>query len=184
MRFTIELEYTPRCPQPGMPFTEASFVRRNAPFEFGIGDIGFALVDLWNFGWEDGPVGETLGPELSVERGSSHARRKRKIIEERIAPAVDELRRQGVQIFHCNHTPFLEKYPQWLTSTTEEEREALAAKQARQAATVSSPPGGQSGIGPPQPDWPPADWIAFWREQHRERVWRMKEWGQVQGREV
>src|ERR1051326_6025873 len=58
MPFTVELEYTPRCPQPGMPFTEASFVRRSAPFEFGVGDIGIALVDLWNFGFADGPACE------------------------------------------------------------------------------------------------------------------------------
>jgi hypothetical protein len=67
MPFTIDLANTPRCPLEGMPFTEYSFVRGSAPFEFGVGDIGVALVDLWNFGWEDGPVGETLGPELSLE---------------------------------------------------------------------------------------------------------------------
>lgn len=176
MHFTLDLEYTPRCPQTGMPFTESSFLRKGVPFEFDVEDVGVALVDLWNFGWEDGPVGETLGPELSFERGRAHAERKRRIIEQRIAPTVDELRRSGVQIFHCNHAEFLQNYPEWLTSTMQQEREALAAKRDAGKGQPSEPQ--------PKHDWPPPDWVADWREQHRELVFCMRDWGDPQGKEV
>jgi len=101
MEVTLELGYTPRSPQPGLPFTESSFVRRHMRKAFRADEIGLALVDIWNFGWESGPVGPTLGPELSTERGVSHARRKRWIVEQRIAPAVERLRAAGIQVLHC-----------------------------------------------------------------------------------
>lgn len=59
---------------------------------------------------------------MSTERGVSHALRKKEIIIQRIAPSVKQLRQYGIQIFHCNHPDFLHKSPQWITSTTEEER--------------------------------------------------------------
>jgi len=95
MRFSLNLEYTPRCPQPGLPFTEESMLRKSRKIMLETNEIGIALVDLWNFGWEDGPIGATLGSEQSFEWGESHARRKRDIIEHRIVPTVDELRKQG-----------------------------------------------------------------------------------------
>ena len=88
MRFTIDLDYTPRSPQPGSPFTEARFVRKSRPFTFDVQDVGVALVDLWNFGWEDvqrPPMrwpkhsqgsGEP-GPRLFVSRGTGATRSRR-----------------------------------------------------------------------------------------------------------
>jgi hypothetical protein len=176
MRFTIRLEYTPRCPQPELPFTEESFVRRSKEFTFDLGDVGLALVDLWNCGWEDGPVGETLRPELCTERGVSHARRKRRIIEETIAPTISRLRSLGMTLFHCNHARFLEGYPQWLASTTESEREALAAQCEKS--------GQNARRAPDDPDrWPPAEWARDWREEHRDLLF-CREWSEAQSREV
>lgn len=190
MSFTINLEYTPFAPQEGLPFTEDSFVRRSAPFTFEVGDIGLALVDVWNFGWKDGPVGESLGPDLSFERGRSHALRKRRIIEKVIAPTVDALRAQGVQVFHCSHARFLDQYPQWEASTTEAEREAARPKPAAERGQ-EAPDEAQSGAAPQGGDtaashetWPPLEWTTAWREQHMELIWRQKSWGLVQGREV
>lgn len=177
MPITLDLEYTPFSPQEGLPFTEASFIRRSAPFRFEIGDIGIALVDVWNFGWENSPVGETLGPELSFERGRSHAMRKRRITEEVIGPAVHALRDLGVQIFHCNHVPILEKFPQWTESTTESERAALKPKSApAQTQQTSSP---QDNAASPE-RWPPQEWVADWKAQHESLVWKTKEWGSLQ----
>ncbi len=180
MMFTIALEYTPRSPQSGQPFTESSFTRQSVPFTFDISEVGVALVDVWNFGWEGGPVGETLGLELSLERGRSHAERKRRIIQTKIAPTVDQLRRLGVQVFHCNHPQFLRRYPQqWLASTTEQEREALEPK------SDSAP--GQSDGGSKEPlakKWPSQDWTEEWRKQHRERVWGTPDWQSRQSKEV
>lgn len=184
MSFTISLEYTPFCPQEGLPFTETSFARCGVPFTFEASDIGVVLVDVWNFGWDDGPVGETLGPDLSFERGRSHALRKRRIIEEVIAPTVDRLRAQGVQVFHCSHARFLDQFPQWAASTTETEREAARPKPAPEQ---KAPGGAEQGAETPddaQEPWPRRGWAAAWREQHLELVWRQKSWGMVQGREV
>ena len=168
MSFTIDLEYTPFCPQDGRPFTEKSFVRRSAPFTFNVGEVGIALVDLWNFGWDDGPSSEFLGHELSFERGKSHALRKRKIIERVIAPTVDVLRDPGVQIFHCNHGRFLEKFPQWQSSTTQEERQVHWEK----ASTEKEKPSPEQG------------WRSDWREQHQGLVWKSQEWGMKQRNEL
>ena len=122
MKVEIDLEFTPRSPRQGFPITESSFVRSSSKYSFQANEIGIALVDLWNFGWEDGPVVDTLDWELSTERGASHALRKKEIIIQRIAPAINKLRQFGIQIFHCNHAAFLMDYPQWIASTTEEER--------------------------------------------------------------
>lgn len=176
MNFTIDLEYTLRCPQTGKPFTEESFVRKSRRFTFDVSEMGVALVDLWNFGFEDGPVGETLGPELSLERGVSHAQRKRRIIENVIVPTVNELRKRGVQIFHCNHANVLERYPQWSTSTTEAERESLKPKNV--------PPPNPDGSTSDEKDvHPPREWVKAWRERHRDLVFNT-EWEMKQGKEI
>jgi len=188
MPFTIDLEYTLLCPQEGLPFTEVSFVRRSVPLTFEVGDIGIALVDVWNFGWEGGPVGETLGSDLSFERGRSHALRKRRIVEEVVAPTVDRLRAQGVQVFHCSHARFLDQFPQWAASTTEAERDAVRPKPApepkapEQAAPDKAETRGDAPAA--QEPWPPREWVSGWRGQHLELVWRQMSWGMVQGREV
>ncbi len=181
--FTIPLEYTPRSPQPGAPFTEASFARRSTPFTFQIAEVGLALVDLWNFGWEDGPVGKTLGPQLILERGVSHARRKRRIVEQVIAPSVEELRKSGVQIFHCNHSTILSRYPQWPESTTEAERKALQDWMERDKAAAAA--GGAKPQTPAEEKekWPPANWTRNWREQHRDNVFNV-EWMAAQTKEL
>jgi nicotinamidase-related amidase len=163
MEVTLSLEYTPRGPVAGLPFTECGFVRRTVQKTFRADEIGLALVDVWNFGWEGGPVVPALGPELSLERGVSHAQRKRQIVEERIVPAVGALRRVGIQVFHCTHWDILARYPQWLDSTTEEEREA-----ARRPRSAAPPP-----PGPDSAAWPPPDWVHSWREEHRDLVYNI-----------
>lgn len=182
MRFAVDLDYTPRSPQAGVPFTEASFVRRSQPFTFDVKEVGMALVDLWNFGWEDGPVGETLGPELSLERGVSHAQRKRWITEQIIGPTVAELRGLGVQIFHCNHSNFLERYPQWTASTTEEEREAERARHAP-VAEGNCAPVPATAPADKQDTWPPPDWVKTWRDQYTDAVYN-DDWMSKQSKEV
>lgn len=171
MPFTIDLEYTPLCPQDGLPFTESSFVRRSVPFTFEVAEIGVALVDLWNLGWDDGPVSETFGPDLNFERGRSHAMRKRQIIEDVIAPTTDALRNLGVQIFHCNHGRFLEPFPQWLTSTTEEERlahwESIRPKD-----------------GDSSDDQQAQTKTADWQSQHHDLIHGTEEWGMKQYRDL
>jgi nicotinamidase-related amidase len=170
----IRLEYTPRSPHHGVAFTESQFARAGIDFTIGTSEAALALVDLWDVGWPDGPVGESLGAELSTERGLSHAARKRAIIEEVIAPTVDRCRAAGVQVFHCTHPTILEKYPQWEPSTTEAERR---------------PPGDGASPGEPRgecagDEWPPSEWVEAWQDQHREAVWRMRDWGETQSREV
>ncbi len=185
MPFTVDLEYTPFCPQEGLLFTEESFARLSMPFTFELSDIGVALVDVWNFGFEGGPVGETLGPDLSFERGRSHTLRKRRIVEDVIAPTVNALRDHGVQIFHCSHARFLDQFPQWEASTTEAEREAAKPKLAPEGPRTEAGSSDSKGNAPvEQEPWPPHEWVSGWREQHMELVWRQKGWGLVQGREV
>ncbi len=179
MPFTVDLEYTAFCPQEGQPFTEESFARRSAPFTFEVGEVGLALVDLWNLGWDDGPVSETFGPDLSFERGRSHALRKRRIVKEVIAPTVDRLRELGVQVFHCNHGRFLEGYPQWQTSTTLQERQAHWERANPSQPDVSQVGGEQVGGEARQE----RGWHAGWREEHDELVLKSG-WGMRQYREL
>lgn len=73
MEIIINLEYTPRSPRLGVRYTESSFVRSASAYTFQTNEIGIVLVDLWNFGWDDGPIANTLDWELSTERGVSHA---------------------------------------------------------------------------------------------------------------
>ena len=178
MPFTVNLEYTPFCPQEGLPFTEASFARRSVPFTFEVGEIGVALVDLWNFGWEDGPVSESLGPDLSFERGRSHALRKRQITERVIAPTVAVLRDLGVQIFHCNHGRFLETFPQWQASTTQEERQAHWEKTSPMDVVIPENEHGRADIK--DEPMPKHGRHPGWREQHQRLVWESQEWGMKQ----
>lgn len=170
MKVILDLEYTPRSPRPGMPYTESSFVRAVSPYTFRTDEIGIALVDLWNFGWEDGPVVECLGAELSTERGISHALRKREIIVQRIAPAVSRLRECGVQIFHCNHPLFLGRYPQWRSSTTIEERSSIAHGPILDA----------SGREDRSDVYPELEWQAAWKSRHRDDLYN-DAWMEVQG---
>ena len=174
MQFTVELEHTPRSPIDGMPFTEESFHRSRVPFILNVDEVGIALVDLWNFGWEDGPFDETLG-DRSFERGRSHAERKRTIVKETIAPTVEALQDAGLQIFHCNHGEFMKHFPQWDRSTTAEERRIVSND-----APVSQSPDRNSSTDPDA--WPPPDWVDAWKSQHRELVWRMEDWANLQAR--
>lgn len=170
MHFTFGLEYTPRCPKPGTPFTESEFVRRRSTYTFNLREIGIVLVDLWNFGWEDGPVVHSLGADLSLERGRSHARRKKEIIETRIAPAVQQLRDCGVQIFHCNHPPILMKYPQWIPSTSAQERENVDV--GGNPSVIKCSPGRESH--------PSVEWTYEWQHRHSDDVFNLK-WQEDQG---
>ncbi|GAA4830738.1 hypothetical protein GCM10023310_04790 [Paenibacillus vulneris] len=162
MKFTINLEYTPMSPVPNLPFTESSFKRMASQYTLDTEEIGIALVDIWNFGWENGAIVPELGFELSTERGVSHAIRKRQIIEEVIAPAVNELRQMGVQIFHCNHPFFLEKYPQWIDSTTIAERERL--RRSMQETSSEQLTTGEIEI------FPPKEWVQHWQSQHSNEI--------------
>ena len=182
MPFSINLEYTPFCPQAGLPFTEPSFFRRSAPFTFEAAEVGVALVDLWNLGWDDGPVSESFGRDLSFERGRSHAMRKRHIIEDVIAPVVDTLRELGVQIFHCNHGRFLEMYPQWDASITEEERQEHWKKANPKRSDIADDSHGQvdaEGNPPPKDGWGP-----HWQERRGALVWGSQAWGMKQRNEL
>ncbi|MAF12653.1 hypothetical protein CMK11_19565 [Candidatus Poribacteria bacterium] len=172
----IRLEYTPRSPRDGVPFTEERLGRTGTDFEMDTAEIALALVDLWDIGWPGGPVGGTLGAELSTERGVSHTSRKREIIEAVIAPTVDRCRDAGVQVFHCTHRRFLERYPQWVASTTEAERRPPDADASAPASDDRQAANGDR--------WPPTEWVAAWREQHRHAVWRMRDWGETQSQEV
>ncbi|WP_165822492.1 isochorismatase family protein [Paenibacillus montanisoli] len=157
----MDLEYTPISPVPNLPFTESSFKRMASQYTLDTNEIGIALVDIWNFGWENGPIVPELGFELSTERGVSHAKRKRQIIQEVIAPAVTELRDLGVQIFHCNHAFFLEKYPQWINSTTTAERENL--KKIHE--TNSGQPPAEK-----HKTFPPNEWVQNWQSRHSDEI--------------
>ncbi|MBD2869121.1 isochorismatase family protein [Paenibacillus arenilitoris] len=170
MEVKIDLDFTPRSPRPGMPYTESTFVRSSSRFTIRSEEIGVALVDLWNFGWEDGPVVDSLGLELSTERGISHALRKKEIIINQITPVVRSLRQQGIQIFHCNHPQFLSHYPQWHISTTEEERSHMADVQeiyemSRDEKTTA---------------FPELEWQETWKSRHRDDVFNIS-WMNVQG---
>ncbi|PYI53401.1 isochorismatase family protein [Paenibacillus flagellatus] len=171
MDVTMDLEFTPRSPRPGVPYSEASFVRSSSRFTFRCEEIGIALVDLWNFGWEDGPVVDSLGWELSTERGISHALRKKEIIQNKITPVVRSLRQQGIQIFHCNHPMFLNQYPQWYVSTTEEERARLNALQDSRVA----------GMEENSASFPEFEWREDWKAKHRDDVFNVR-WMNEQGR--
>ncbi|MFD1674318.1 hypothetical protein [Alicyclobacillus fodiniaquatilis] len=170
MAITLNLEYTPRSPKPDVPFTESSFVRCSTQYSFNVSDIGIALVDLWNFGYDDGPLLNSLGFELSLERGVSHAQRKRAIIEEKIAPVVNELRQLGVRIFHCNHPLFLRNFPQWSLSTTVIERERLDREDVQSSPTTIAS----------RNSYPPSDWVQRWKKQHSDDVFNV-EWSEMQG---
>lgn len=127
-------------------------------------------MDLWNFGWEDGPVIDSLGLELSTERGTSHALRKKEIILNKIAPTVRSLRQQGIQIFHCNHPQFLSHYPQWHISTTEEERNHLNGIREHSEVTLE-----ENSVA-----FPEFEWREAWRSKHRDDVFN-DSWMNVQG---
>jgi nicotinamidase-related amidase len=162
LEITINLEYTPRSPRQGIRYTESSFVRSSTTYTFQANEIGAALVDLWNFGWDDGPVADPLDWELSTERGVSHALRKREIIVQRIAPAVNQLRQLGIQIFHCNHASFLQNFPQWIISTTEEERKkALDPRLIKEDAMVEKSP------------FPELEWRKSWMTRHSDDVFNL-----------
>ena len=182
MPFPIDLEYTSFCPQDGVPFTEHRFVRRSVPFTFDVGETGIALVDLWNFGWDEGPLSGALGPDLSFERGRSHALRKRRIVEGVIAPTVDVLRGLGVQIFHCNHGRFLEEFPQWQVSTTPEERQAHWEKADPKNADIPQDKPERTDVK--DGATPKQGWHSDWQEQHQELVWKSQEWGMKQREEL
>jgi nicotinamidase-related amidase len=171
MEVAIDLDFTPRSPRPGVPYTESNFKRSSSPFTFRSEEIGIALVDLWNFGWEDGPIIDSLGFELSTERGISHANRKKEIILNKITPAVRLLRQHGIQIFHCNHPQFLNHYPQWLTSTKEEERDNLANLQNLCEESMEE----KSNA------FPEFEWRETWRSRHMESVFN-DSWMNVQGK--
>ncbi|MDQ0878862.1 nicotinamidase-related amidase [Paenibacillus sp. V4I3] len=170
MKFTIDLEYTPRSPRNGFPFTESSFVRSTSNYSFQSNEIGIALVDLWNFGWKDGPVVASLDWELSTERGISHALRKKEIIIKQIAPTINELRQLGIQIFHCNHATFLMDYPQWVGSTTEEER-----KNAIDPIVI----GENVRVGESS-TFPDLEWRKSWMARHSDDVFNLP-WSSQQG---
>lgn len=178
MEVTIDLEYTPRSPRPGAPYTESTFERTSSRFTFRRDEIGVALVDLWNFSWPDGPVIESLGFELSTERGLSHALRKRDIVLNRIKPVVLSLRQQGVPIFHCNHPQFLSHYPQWLTSTTEEERVSLAGFQG--AGETSIQYSYKASREEQVAAFPEFEWREVWKSRHRDNVYN-DYWMNLQG---
>ncbi|WP_419875230.1 hypothetical protein [Candidatus Pristimantibacillus sp. PTI5] len=168
LKFKLDLEYTPRSPKQGLPFTESSHLRSASSYEFNTKEIGIALVDLWNFGWDDGPLVTSLGWELSTERGVSHAIRKKEIMTNRIAPAISELRQLGVQIFHCNHAPFLNSFPQWLNSTTEEERRKLES------------PGNQCvDVKVANNVFPEKEWQQEWSSRHSNDVYHT-DWSNLQ----
>lgn len=168
MSVTIELDFTPRSPRAGLSYTESNLERSSSQFTFSSEEIGIALVDLWNFGWRDGPVVDSLGWELSTERGASHALRKKEIITNNIAPTVCSLRKQGVQIFHCNHTAFLSRYPQWYDSTTEEERKHLDELHE------------QYTEGEEAADLPEIEWQKTWKSRHTNDVFNVS-WMKIQG---
>ncbi|MBI3971432.1 MAG: hypothetical protein HY332_09095 [Chloroflexi bacterium] len=123
-------------------------MRRTVSAVFKLEGIGLALVDFWNFGWEDGPIAPALGPEFSLGRGVSHAQRKRWITDYRIAPAVDALRSAGVQVFHCTHADILQRYSQWQASTPPNEREALEGRRRDGPADGSAEPAAPNGGTP------------------------------------
>jgi hypothetical protein len=50
MEVTLDLDFTPRSPRPGVPYTESSFKRSSSRITFRSEEIGVVLVDLWNFG--------------------------------------------------------------------------------------------------------------------------------------
>ena len=49
MNFTVDLEYTPRSPQDGLPFTEETFCRRSIPFTFDVKEVGllWLILEFW-----------------------------------------------------------------------------------------------------------------------------------------
>lgn len=114
---------------------------------------------MWNFGWKDGPVVAPLDWKLSTERGVSHALRKKEIIINQIAPTINELR-QLVQLFHCNHATFLKDYPQWVGSTTEEERKK---------ATNPTDENVKVGEG----TFPESEWQNNWMARHSDDVFNL-----------
>ncbi len=172
MTISVQLEYVPFSPQPDVPFTEESFVRKSVEYQFEPAEIGIALIDLWNFGWEEGPAGAGLLEEENFERGLSHALRKRAIIENTIAPTVNHLREKGIAIFHCNHPAFLEKYPQWFESTTDLERKELEGMWDGSLSTGAMDMSAKA----PVYGWPPTEWVNEWREKHNRCVWGTSEW--------
>lgn len=60
MEIILNLDYTPRSPRKGFRYTEASFSRSSSTYTLQANEIGIALVDLWNFGWDNGPVTNNL----------------------------------------------------------------------------------------------------------------------------
>lgn len=182
MHFTLDLEYRVKGPQPDVPFTERSFIRRSVRHHFDSSEVGVALVDIWNAGWADGPIGTTLGPELSTEYGSSHAARKQEIVRSVIAPTVNSLRQAGIQIFHCMNADLLANhYPHWLRSTTAEERAMLHAD-----PLATTHPGQLHEHvrhdASSEEVWPPPPWVQAWRNDHADRVCN-RAWQQCSGQE-
>ncbi|MEM7129052.1 MAG: isochorismatase family protein [Chloroflexota bacterium] len=172
----LSLDYTPRCPQKEQPFTESSFVRKSISVPFEPTEIGVALVDLWNLGWPEGPISNTLGEALSLERGRSHADRKQRIIEQKIAPTVNTLRAKGIRIFHCNHAEILARYKQGASARNNLKTDSIRTEPDTEPQDCS---GDETTH-----QWPPREWVADWQREHREQIWAHESWGKLQGKEV
>jgi nicotinamidase-related amidase len=174
MEFKMKLEYTPRSPINNLSFIETTFKRLQTTYALNTNEIGIALVDLWNFGWDNSPLVPSLGWELSLERGISHALRKKEIIESLIVPVVNELHEYGVKIFHCNHSKFLEHFPQWIESTTEVERETLRKRNSK----VEKGKVKQNVV---YETFPENKWISEWKAKHTNDVFNSK-WSDEQAK--
>ncbi len=150
--FSVDLGYIPQCPAADGPFDEPHFTRRSLRHTFAAGEVALVLVNVCNWGWEDGPV-VPGHPEWSSEYGRTHAVRERAIVEKVLVPLVAAARAGGIHICHANRPAVLARHPAWV---------------AEEPAATQDRPGG----GPPAEEaWPPPAWADAWRREQRRRVW-------------
>lgn len=158
--FHIPLAYTRWGPSPGEPFTEASFTRRTIEQTFDPGEVALVLVDLWNLGWGLTPLLPEVGWEAEWERGRSNVERMRRITLDKIVPALGAARRAGLTIAHLNLPEIADRYyRRW--------RHRVPEAQGAPALEAPPPPTPRAS----QPAWPPPDFAAAWRAEHRRLVY-------------
>lgn len=123
-------------------------------------EVALVLVDLWNLGWGPAPLAPELGWEAEYERGRSNIERMRRITLERIVPALEAARRAGLTVAHLNLPEIAARYPRWRHRTPDPR-----GGRDTGAAPVPGPTPGQ-----PERAWPPEEFTAAWRAEHRRLV--------------
>ncbi|MDP6780120.1 MAG: cysteine hydrolase family protein [Candidatus Latescibacteria bacterium] len=137
---------------------ERNFHHYTVEMSFPREEVAFAMVDIWDTGFGPAPLSH-LGWEAEYNAGKSFCDRAGEIATTRILPMMETCREAGLAVVHIPTRDIAVKHTQWEALATEEER---------------NPPAPALG-SPRSSDWPPADWVKAWRQEHT-RLFRTEPW--------